>query len=119
MQRRCQHRERTAHNHVCLPTVLEKSFIEGSDHKPIEMIAVKNLANVPPHLQQMLLQHHHHHQTQPGKEMFLANALAYCPVRASPEIKLDVWVDNIAFNKAWIEKHRDTTSEDPFLGSVI
>ena len=82
------------------------------------MIAVKNLANVPPHLQQILLQDHHHHQIQHGKEILMAKALAHYPVRASPEIKLDVWVDYIAFNKAWIEKHRDTTSEDPILGTV-
>ena len=48
----------------------------------------------------------------------MANALAHCPVRASPEIKLDVWVDYIVLNKGWIEKHRDTTSEDPILGTV-
>ena len=82
------------------------------------MIAVKNLANVPPHLQQILLQHHHHHQIQHGKEILMAKALAHYPVRASPEIKLDVLVDYIALNKGWIEKHRDTTSEDPILGTV-
>ena len=30
--------------------LLGRSFIAESDHKPLEMIAMKNLANVPPHL---------------------------------------------------------------------
>ena len=35
---------------------LGRSFIAESDHKPLEMIAMKNLANAPPHLQRMLLE---------------------------------------------------------------
>ena len=36
--------------------LLGRSFIVESDHKPLEMIAMKNLANAPPHLQGMLLE---------------------------------------------------------------
>ena len=36
--------------------LLGRSFIAESDHKPLEMIAMKNLANVPTHLQRMLLE---------------------------------------------------------------
>ena len=36
--------------------LLGRSFIAESDHKPLEMIAMKNLANVPPRLQRMLLE---------------------------------------------------------------
>ena len=36
--------------------LLERSFVAESDHKPLEMIAMKNLVNVPPHLQRMLLE---------------------------------------------------------------
>ena len=36
--------------------LLGRSFVAESDHKPLEMIAMKNLANVPPHLQRMLLE---------------------------------------------------------------
>ena len=50
--------------------------------------------------------------------MLLADALIHCPRRASPEIRLDVQVDYIAFTNAWIEKLRDTTSEDPILRTV-
>ena len=36
--------------------LLGRSFVAESDHKPLEMIAMKNLANVPPRLQKMLLE---------------------------------------------------------------
>ena len=41
----------------CFSTyLLIRSFIAESDHKPLEMIAMKNLANAPPPLQRMLLE---------------------------------------------------------------
>ena len=36
--------------------LLGRNFIAESDHKPFEMIAMKNLVNVPPRLQRMLLE---------------------------------------------------------------
>ena len=36
--------------------LLGRSFVAESDHKPLEMIAMKNLANAPPCLQRMLLE---------------------------------------------------------------
>ena len=36
--------------------LLGRSFVAESNHKPLEMIAKKNLANTPPHLQRMLLE---------------------------------------------------------------
>ena len=50
--------------------------------------------------------------------MLLADALSRCPSRASGEIKLDMRVDYIAFSKTWITKLKDTTREDPILGTV-
>ena len=55
---------------------------------------------------------------RPGKEMLLADALSRCPSRASGEIKLDMRVDYVAFSKTWIAKLKDTTREDPILGTV-
>ena len=88
-----------------------------SDHKPLEMIAMKSLANAPPRLQRMLLELQRYDVTikyRPGKEMQLADVLSRCPARASQEIKLDMRVDYIAFTKPWIEKlktaHRETPS---------
>ena len=101
--------------------LLGRSFIAESHHKALEMIAMKNLANAPPHLQRMLLELQRYNVTikyQPGKEMQLANALSCCPVRASQEIKLDMRVDYIAFTKPWIEKLKDSTQRDPILATV-
>ena len=101
--------------------LLGRSFIEESDHKPLEMIAMKNLANAPPRLQRMLLELQRYDVTikyQPGKEMQLADALSRYPVRASQEIKLDMRVDYIAFTKPWIEKMKDSTQRDPILVMV-
>ena len=73
--------------------LLRRSFIAESDHKPLEMIAMKNLVNAPPRLQRMLLELQKYDVTikyRPGKEMQLADALSRCPARASQEIKLDM-----------------------------
>ena len=101
--------------------LLGRSFVAESDHKPLEMIAMKNLANVPPRLQRMLLELQRYDVTikyRPGKEMQLADALSHCPARASQEIKLDMQVDYIAFTKPWIEKLKDSTQRDPILVTV-
>ena len=101
--------------------LLGRSFIAESDHKPLEMIAMKTLANVPPCLQRMLLELQRYDVTikyRPGKEMQLANALSHCPARASQEIKLDMQVNYIAFTKPWIEKLKDSTQRDPILATV-
>ena len=78
----------------CFSTyLLGRSFIAESDHKPLEMIAMKNLANVPPCLQRMLLELQRYDVTikyRPGKEMQLADALSHCPARDLQEIKLDM-----------------------------
>ena len=101
--------------------LLGRSFVAEHDHKPLEMIAMKNLVNAPPRLQRMLLELQRFDVTikyWPGKEMQLADALSRCPGRASQEIKLDMWVDYIAFTKPWIEKLKDSMQRDPILATV-
>ena len=52
--------------------LLGRSFTAESNHKPLEMIAMKNLANAPPHLQRMLLELQGYNVTikyRPGAEM--------------------------------------------------
>ena len=106
----------------CFSTyLLGRSFVAESNHKPLEMIAMKNLANVPPRLQRMLLELQRYNVTikyRPGNQMQLADALSCCLVRASQEIKLDMRVDYIAFTKPWIEKLKDSTQRDPILATV-
>ena len=101
--------------------LLGRSFTAESNYKPLEMIAMKNLANAPPRLQRMSLELQRYDVTikyRPGAQMQLANMLSRCPARASPEIKLDSRVDYIAFTKPWIEKLKDSTQRDPILGTV-
>ena len=101
--------------------LLGRSFVAESEYKSLEMIAMKNLANVPPHLQRMLLELQRYDVTIkycPGNQMQLANALSHCLARASQEIKLDMRVDYIAFTKPWIEKLKGSTQRDPILGTV-
>ena len=101
--------------------LFRRSFVADSDHKPLEMIAMKNLANAPPCLQRMLLELQRYDVTikyRPGKEMQLADALSCCLARASQEIKLDMRVDYIAFTKPWIEKLKDNTQRDLILATV-
>ena len=100
--------------------LLGRSFIAESDHKPLEMIAMKNLTNALPRLQRMLLELQRYDVTiryRPGPQMQLADALSRCPARASLEIKLDMGVD-IAFTKPWIEKLKDSIQRDPILGTL-
>ena len=101
--------------------VLGRQFTVESDHKPLEMIHQKSLASAPPRLQRMLLQLQRYDLTikyKPGKDMLLADALSRCPARGSEEIKLDMCVDYVAFNKAWIAKLKEATREDPITGTV-
>ena len=101
--------------------VLGRQFTVESDHKPLEMIHQKSLASAPPRLQRMLLQLQRYDLTikyKPGKDMLLADALSRCPTRGSEEIKLDMRVDYVAFNKAWIAKLKEATREDPITGTV-
>ena len=106
----------------CFSTyLLGRSFIAETDHKPLEMIAMKNLANAPPCLQRMLLELQRYDVTikyRPGNQMQLADALSHCLARASQEIKLDMRVDYIAFMKPWIEKLKDSMQRDPIMGKV-
>ena len=101
--------------------LLGRCFVAESDHKPLEMIAMKNSANEPPCLQRMLLELQRYDVTikyRPGKEMQLADVLSRCLARASQEIKLDMRVDYIAFTKPLIEKLKDSTQRDPLLETV-
>ena len=101
--------------------VLGRQFTVESDHKPLEMIHQKSLASAPSRLQRLLLQLQRYDLTikyEPRKDMLLADALSRCPSRGSEEIKLDMRVDCVAFNKAWIIKLKEATREDPITGTV-
>ena len=101
--------------------ILGRPFTVESDHKPLEMIHQKSLASAPPRLQIMLLQLQRYNVTiryKPGKDMLLTDAMSRCPSYSSEEIKLDMRVDYVAFNKAWIAKLKKAIWEDLILSIV-
>ena len=80
--------------------VLGRDFTVESDHKPLEMIALKNLVAAPPRLQRMLLRLQLFNCTikyRPGKEMLLADALSRLPSPANSTIELDMRIDHHGF----------------------
>ena len=96
-----------------------RTFIMETDHKPLEMISLKNLTAAPAHLQRMLL---HLQQYDlvitywQGREMLLADALTRLPSRTNTEIKLDLQVDGIsmfAFTLRCLTKIRAETPTGP------
>ena len=70
-----------------------RTFIVEMDHKPLEMISLKNLTAAPAHLQRMLLclqQYDLVITHRPGREMLLADALSHLPSRMNTDIQLDL-----------------------------
>ena len=98
-----------------------RTFIMETDHKPLEMISLKNLMAAPTHLQRMLLHLQQYDLVityRPGKEMLLADALSCLPSRTNTEIQLDLRVDAIlmfAFTLRCLTKISAETQWDPIL----
>ena len=101
-----------------------RTFIMETDHKPLEMISLKNLTVAPAHLQRMLLHLQQYDLVityQPGREMLLPDALSCLPSRTYTEIKLDLRVDAIsvfAFSPRHLTKIAAETQQDPILSMV-
>ena len=102
-----------------------RSFVVESDHKPLEMICLKNLISAPVRLQRMLLRLQQYDMVityRPGKEMLLTDTLSHLPLRANnTEIKLDLQVDAIsfaAFSSSQLTKTTTETQKDPILSTV-
>ena len=99
--------------------VYGKHFVVESDHKPLEMIQLKNLMAAPPRLQRMLLRIQHYDITikyRPGKELLLADGLSRLPnPRSREEIDLDVMVSMVQFSNNKILELRRETDTDTIL----
>ena len=96
-----------------------------SDHKPLEMICLKNLISAPVRLQRMFLRLQQYDIVityRPGKEMLLTDALSCLPSRANnSEIKLDLRVKSIsfaAFSSSQLTMTTTGTQKDPILWTV-
>ena len=102
--------------------VYGKHFKMESDHKPLEMIQLKNLTAAPPRLQRMLLRIQNYDMTieyRPGKELLLADGLSRLPnPRSKQEIDLDISVNMVQFSNNKIQQLRSEPKSDPVLSSL-
>ena len=101
--------------------VLGRDFTVESDHKPLEMIALKNLVAAPPRLQRMLLRLQPFSCTikyRPGRDMLLADALSRLPSPANTTIELDMRIDHHGFTTERIRQISVETATDPILAIV-
>ena len=98
--------------------VYGKSFVLESDHKPLEMINLKNLAVAPQRLQRMFMRVQPHHfvlRYKPGKQMMLADAMSRQPSSESTQIDLDIQLSFIQFSTQKLESIRESTQADDEL----
>ena len=98
--------------------VYGKSFVLESDHKPLEMINVKNLAAAPQRLQRMFLRVQPYDfvlRCKPGKQMMLAEAMSRQPSSESTQIDLDIQVSFVQFSTQKLQSIREATQADDEL----
>ena len=75
--------------------VYGRSFTIESDHKPLESISRKNLADTPAWLQHMMLHLQGYDFTiryRPGKEMVIPDTLSRFSPRPGPDLPLDITI---------------------------
>ena len=105
--------------------IYSRSFTSESDHKPLDSISQKNLADMPAQLQHMLLHlqgydyilHYH-----PGKGMALANALSHFSPHPGPNIPLDIAIHHVQLSPDWKEAFQQAFMSDaemPALADLI
>ena len=78
--------------------VFDHAFMIESDHKTLEQIKLKNLADNPAWFQQMLLRLQNYDVTikyHPRKEMLIADALSRYSPPIGPEIALDIAIHHV------------------------
>ena len=92
-----------------------RSFTIKSDHKPLESISQKSLADTPAHLQWMLLHLQGYDYTihySPGKEMALPDTLSQFNPCPGPDILLD-----IAIRHAHLSPERKEAFQQAFVSN--
>ena len=101
--------------------VFGRHFMIASDHKSLEQISMKNLADAPEHLQRMLLWLQGYDFTikyRPGQEMVIADTLSRYSPEDTPEILLDISVNHIYINteKKW--DYQLAIKDDPWQSAL-
>ena len=101
--------------------VFGRHFTIESDHKSLEQISMKNLADAPVCLQRMLLRLQDYDFTikyRPGEEMVIADTLSIYSPEDTTEILLDISVNHVYIDA---EKKRDyqlAIKDDPLLSAL-
>ena len=90
-----------------------------SDHKPLEMISLKNLIAAPPRLQRMLLRQQEYDLSiiyRPGKEKTLADGFSRLPnKKTKEEINVNVRTDFVQISTEKLTQINQATKADPIL----
>ena len=93
-----------------------RSFTIESDHKPLESISQKNLADTPTQLQCMLLHLQGYDYTihyYPSKEMVLPDTLFCFSPHPGPDIQLDIAIHHAHLSPEWKEAFQQAFMSDP------
>ena len=101
--------------------VFGHEFTIESDHKPLEQINLKNLADTPARLQRMLLRLQNYDVTikyRPGKEMLVADALSRYSPLIGPEVALDIAIHHVHITPEKKLEFQRTIQDDPLLRTL-
>ena len=102
--------------------VYGKRFTVESDHKPLEMIILKNLAAAPHRSQRMLLRIKPYDvqiRYRPGKEMALADTLSRQSCPDNKVIEPDVQISHIQFSTRTLDDLRREARNDSELQNLL
>ena len=99
-----------------------RDFIVESDHKPLEMIQLKNLrAAGSSRLQRMLMRLQNYDlqiMYRPGKEMLLADGLSRLPPADNSHIELDLQIHLVHFGSRKLQELKEATGRDNTLSGL-
>ena len=93
-----------------------RSFTIELDHKPLESISQKNLADMPAQLQCMLLCLQGYDYIIcycPGKEMALPDTLSCFSPHPAPDVSLDIATHHACLSPKWKEAFQQAFMSDP------
>ena len=102
--------------------VYETQFTVESDHKPLEMIILKNLAAAPQRSQRMLLRIQPYDvqiRYRPDKEMALADTLSRQPSPDNKIIEPDVQISHVQFSTRTLDDLRREARNDSELQNLL
>ena len=101
--------------------VFGRSFTIESDHKPLEQINLKNLADTPARLQRMLLRLQNYDVKIiycPGREMLVADTLSRYAPMPTPEVALDLAIHHVHITPEKKLAFQQSIQDDPLLRSL-